>query len=70
MPTHEENHVVTLAALEVLDVGTPEYVLTLMVQMRAEWLNSATTIVRKEDVIRTVNLVIFNMELMIENQAK
>lgn len=55
-----------LTDIENPQVGTPEYCLAILINMRNAWLsNSVRTSERTLDIAR-INVVILNLELMID----
>lgn len=50
--------------------GTPEYCLPLLIDLRDGWLENRKKSTLHVRAIMTINLVILNLEVMIENNLK
>lgn len=69
MPLNPDMHVVELPDMSAKVVGTPEYILPFLLDIRAGWLMNRLETATTTDVVGKLNLAILNIELMIENYA-
>lgn len=70
MPLSPDIHVVDLPEMSAKVVGTPEYILPFLLELRAGWLMNRFETSTTQYIGAMLNLVILNTELMIEkNQS-
>lgn len=70
MPTNPGLHAVDLPDMSAKVVGTPEYILPFLLEIRAGWLENRLDTTPTLDLVGRLNIIILNTELMIENNLK
>lgn len=70
MSTNPGTHIVDIPEMSAKVVGTPEYILPFLLELRAGWLMNRLELTSVDDVAAKLNIVILNTELMIENAKK
>jgi hypothetical protein len=69
MDTNNESNVVMSQMIAAKKVACPEICLSLLINLRDGWLQSGMQSIMAHDIV-TLNIVILNLELMIENNSK
>lgn len=67
MPLNPEIHVAKLPEMSAAVVGTPEYILPFLIDIRTGLIENQWRLPNAKDILAGLNIAILNTELMIEN---
>lgn len=70
MPTQDGMQIVDLTEMDAKIVGTPEYILPFLIEIREGWIKNRLATRGTASISAMLNVIILNTELMIENQSQ